>query len=427
MSLLGWTGPRPESRVNYGGLFISLGFLIVGAGLQTVLISLTGRQEGLSPQTLGWIGSAYFLGYLTGSRTGVKIILNVGHIRAFAALAGLFTAAALSFMLWVHPVFWMFLRFISGFCLAGLYVAVESWVNRAAESGKRGAAIAYYRRVDLSASILAQTLLIALPFHPSSLFSMLCIFLALSIVPISIIKVSPPSLEAVDTSVNFRAALALTPVGLVGVFIFGMINAMIWVLGPIFILTVQGSSERFVSLFLVLFLLGGTLAEGPVGRLSDKRDRRVIILILATLASMTSLLIFFMGVYSIKALMVGAFLFGVTWIPLYSICIALAHDQSDPKLFLSISSALILSYAVGASLGPVMGGAVMGIWGQAVLFGFIAILLIGVAAYGLYRIWVRRPVPEEERAEFVAVPSQAAELIFELDPRLDEVRKTDGE
>jgi MFS family permease len=190
---------------------------------------------------------------------------------------------------------------------------------------------------------------------------------------------------------------------------------------------VQGSSERFVSLFLVLFLLGGTLAEGPVGRLSDKRDRRVIILILATLASMTSLLIFFMGVYSIKALMVGAFLFGVTWIPLYSICIALAHDQSDPKLFLSISSALILSYAVGASLGPVMGGAVMGIWGQAVLFGFIAILLIGVAAYGLYRIWVRRPVPEEERAEFVAVPSQAAELIFELDPRLDEVRKTDGE
>lgn len=405
-------------------LYLSVALLLMGNGLQNIFLTLRADIEGFTLPTIGAMASLYFAGFVAGCFTCPKYVARVGHIRTFAALASIVASAALLHSLWIQPAVWIVLRTLTGFCMAGLYVVIESWINEFAQNKTRGRIISQYRITDLLGTIVGQFFLLTADPSDYRLFILLAIFITLSLVPLSLTRVkSPTPIEErpLEAKKNLRTLWHFSPLGLVGCFSSGLVNASFWAMTPIFVNEKLGNF-KLLPFFIVVYLAGGTISQWPVGWLSDRIDRRYVLIGISFLASIGALFIN-QSVDSLgwfrDSLWVWIFVFGACSIPIYSISIAHANDQTHAVPFLSMSSLLLLASSAGSVSGPFVVSHIANRFGSQSLFTFIASVQILMVLYCCYRLFVRKSVPDAEKVDWVNVP-KSTPTIFHLDPRSDE-------
>jgi MFS family permease len=382
-------------------LLIAAGILLGGNGLQGTLIALRGAQEGFSPTVIGFMGTAYFGGFLLGCLAIGRIMKSVGHVRSFSALAALASAGTLMLVLLIDPIAWSAIRFMTGFCFAGLFTIMESWLNSGAPNEHRARVLALYRMVDIGSVTGAQFLIPVFGSGGFTIFAIMSIMITLSLVPVSLGDRSNPTAPE-DVKLDLPRVFRISPLGCIGCIAVGVTNSAFRTLSPVYAEEI-GMTVTDVVTFVSVGIIGGALIQYPLGYLSDRWDRRhallmstcgalSIALILALLASSSPLLNF-----------VLVFFFGSFAMPLFSLSAAHANDRAGQGEFVLVNAALMLFYSFGAIVGPSAASFAMELRGPSALFGFVAAIYLVFVGIILYRMQVRGSVPAERRGRFIAL------------------------
>ncbi|GGD08319.1 MFS transporter [Aquisalinus flavus] len=397
-------------------LLVAAAILLGANGLQSTLLSLRANIEGFPLSAIGFLTSAYFVGFILGCRYAPRFIKNVGHIRAFTALASVASAATLAHILFVEPVSWLIMRALAGFCFAGLHMIIESWLNERATNENRGTVLSVYRIADFTAVTAGQFMLNVADPAGFVLFVGVSILISLSLVPVALTTAAAPR-PIKSAKLNIPKLWTLSPLACGAVVAAGASGSAFWALAPVFIQDI-GYDVSVVALFMSAIIFGGAMAQFPIGWLSDRTDRRRVIVGTAFLAGAGATLISLFGPDSQNLLIAFALMLGMFHLPLYGLGVANANDFAEAEDFVSINGGLLLLYGFGAVTGPIIAPFVMKGFGPSSLFFYNAVVYGLLTIFGLYRLTQRKPVPVEEKTEdFVSVPAGAAPAVFEIDPR----------
>lgn len=417
-----------RSLSSVATLLLATALLITGQGLQTSLIPLRGALEGFNAASLGFLGTTYFFGFVLGCLGAPYMVRRAGHIRAYAALTGLVSAAPLLHGLFVTELAWFLMRMLSGFCFAGLFMIIESWLNERSEDSARGRTMAVYAIVNLLALVAGQTLLgFSMP-ETFTLFAIASALMSLAVVPIALTAVvQPPPISRVRLRIGHL--YRISPAGLSGALGIGLANGVFWTLGAVYAQSL-GLDIRQIAAFISAAIIGGAIAQWPAGRLSDLIDRRLVIAGLSAVAVLASLGLIAIGLMPdfdparhFGLILGAAALFGATTLPTYALCVAHTSDHADREAFLEVSGTLLLSWSIGASIGPLLASAVTGAVGIVYMFAFIAVIELLVVAFIGWRIVLYPSLRAEDKDAFVSVPRTTPEM-YTFDPRIDEETAT---
>lgn len=394
-------------------LLLSVAALLSGTGLFGTLLAVRGGIEGYSPGVLGLVMSGYFVGYLVGTFVNPHIISRVGHIRSFAIFAALASSTAMLHVLCTYPLVWGLLRVVTGACMVGLYTVVESWLNTQASSEQRGRVFATYMTVNFVALAVGQALLVLYPVSGFELFAIVTILLSLSLIPVALTSVAQPQPVHV-LHLDLRGLFRKSPVGAAGAFWSGLALGAFWGVGAACAQRF-GFSEGGVALFMSVTILGGALMQWPIGRWSDRsQDRRRILLMVTSAASVIALLGFLSGSASPHRLMLIMFVFGGMAFAIYPVSIALTNDRLRTDEMLQGASGLLLLNGVGASIGPALAGQVMNVIGPGALLLHFAVTLSLLVVYILWRLSISPEAPSANTA-FQAMVRTTPEALQLLD------------
>ncbi len=395
--------------------------LAVGNGLLLTLVTLRASIEGFSPTMIGALGTAYFLGFLTGARYSPPLIDGVGHVRVFAALAALIGAAVLIQSLIVRADAWLVLRFISGFCMAGLFTTVESWLNGATENRDRGRVLGIYSLIDLLAQTGSQLILPLVGPESSDAFIITGVFLTICLVPIAL---SPSNVQIAPSAggSSIFSAFRISPQAFVTCLAAGMTIATFRTVGPLYA-TQVGFDVNGIALFLTAAIIGGAVLQLPLGFLSDRMDRRFVMLIASVGATVACL---YVGTLSGDMFdrnplgtvirtgtdptyyIIGGLLFGAFSFPLYALAVAHANDFATPGQFSSLAAGLLFTFGIGAAGGPIVASALIGQFGPASMFIFLGAVHVILIVATVLRIAARAPVADDDKAQFTPLPRSTA-------------------
>ncbi|MEM8654771.1 MAG: MFS transporter [Pseudomonadota bacterium] len=384
-------------------LLFGMGLLMVGNGMQGTLLGIRGEIEGFSTTEMSIIMSAYFLGFLGGSRMAPKMIQRVGHVRVFAALASLISAVMILYPTFADPWVWTAGRVVIGFCFSAVYVTAESWLNDAADNSNRGKALSLYMIVQMVGIVTSQYLLLTADPSGFILFVIPSVLVSLAITPI-LLSISP--VPAFDTTkpMTLRRLAETSPLGCVGMFLLGGVFAAQFGMSAVYG-TQAGLSVAQISTFVSAFFVGAMLLQYPIGWISDRIDRRVLILVVAALGGAGSVLgLLFAG--SFTMLLVSAFVIGGMSNPLYSLLLAHTNDFLDHDDMAAASGGLVFINGLGAVFGPLIVGALMESVGAGGFYMFTGVLFAFLVAYAAYRATQRAALSVEETGSYV-VMSQA--------------------
>lgn len=396
----------------------------LGFGLQGTLLGVRAGMEGFALPMIGAIMALYYAGYIGGSLYGPRLINRVGHIRTFAAFASTASAVALLHAIIVEPWTWMILRTMTGFFLAGMTIVSESWLNQAASNTNRGSVLSTYMIVTLSASAVGQLLLNAAPPDGTLLFILVSILISLSLVPLTITRREVPALEPTPP-MSMKRLFATSPTGVVGCLATGLINGAFWGMGAVYA-HLSGMTTSEISMFMAVVVLGGIVTQWPLGYLSDRIDRRTVIIAIGLGIAGASVALSFAGHMSSLHRLGAGILFGMAAFPLYAISIAHVNDLVKPGDFVPASSTLLVIYGIGAVMGPMMSSAAMSHYGPGGLFYYIAIIAIGLSVFALHRIWVGKAVSADDKEQYIAVPKTSQIVMTMAAAASEEMASSEG-
>ena len=403
-------------------LALMSGVVVLGlaSGLLFTLLGVRLASEGVSDQMIGLVGSAYFAGLLAGSVVCDRVIRRVGHIRALIVFASVSAVATLLHVL-ITPIWaWAALRAVMGFAQAGLFMVAESWLQFKSTNETRGRIFALYV-IAHSGGIGAGPLLINLADPAGDgLFLYASILYSIALLPVALSTVGNPELGA-PGRVGVRELFAISPVAVVGSFVIGSVIGSFSALGPVFGERV-GMSALAISLLMTAMRLGGFVVQYPIGALSDRFDRRHVMIALGAGGAVAATGIAAAGGAvaggAVAGVLALSFLFGALCQPIYGLAVSHANDYVEPQDFVAASAGLLFAYGVGATIGPAAAAAAMDAVGPWALFLFIAIVLLGFCIYVAYRMWRREPVPAADQGEFVMVPPNTP-AAYAFDPRAE--------
>lgn len=379
-------------------LLFSVAILVTGNGLQWTLIPVRASILTFNPIEIGLLGSSYYLGFSLGCVLGSRVIQRVGHIRTFTALTAIAAAVILAHSLTGSPAAWWSLRSVTGFCFAGLFLVIESWLNERATNEQRGLVMGVYTMIVLSVTVVGQMMLTLGDPAQFPLFALTSILISLAAVPIALTAARPPA-RLTESKLRPMKLYSKSPVGVVGVFLAGFATGAFWSFGPAYALSAQADTSE-VAIFMSIAVLGGALVQWPIGRLSDSFDRRIIVLILCTVGTLTAAALAWITIEGqwMTTILVAAF--GASAMPLYAICAAHAFDSINAESIVETSSGLLLANGLGAIVGPIAAAASMEAVGPGGLFFATAGAHLMLLAFVSWRIRVKRPVSREQRNEF---------------------------
>lgn len=392
-------------------LFFGITLLMIGNGLQGTLIGVRATMEGFSTATTGMIMSLYYAGYLGGSVFVPRLVKNVGHIRVFAALASLASVTTLLHGVLVDPVIWGGARILTGFCFAGLYIVIESWMNDISTNANRGKILGAYLLIFYGAMVLGQYLMNVAPPEEVELFVVTSILISLALLPISLSSRPAPKFEAPHPT-GLKEVYKASPLGVTGIFFAGLGNGIFFTLGPVFALQ-SGMSVSGIANFIAVFAMGGVVAQMPLGLLSDKVERRKIIILISLLAAVFTLLCFLFTDLGLL-LYVLVFLYGCAALSIYGICAAYTNDHLEREQYVGASAALILISGSGALAGPLTASLVMTAYGKEAFFPLLAAIYGAIYLFALYRSRVSPPVPVEKQASGTALQPPSSAVIAQV-------------
>lgn len=386
-------------------LLISAAILLVGHGLQLTLIPLYALNLAWEPALIGYIGSGYFVGFVLGCLTVPKLVARVGHIRVFAVMIALITASLLFIAMLNHFALWLVLRCLMGWAMAGIYMVIESWLNEKTTAKHRGSILSVYIIITLLAICLGQ-LLVGIELGFASLFMLAAALLVLGVVPVGLTTSSVPKPIPV-VRFSFRRIFAVSQVSMIGAFIGGLVTGGFWALGPVVANANQLSAGQ-VGIFMAVTILGGTVLQFPVGRLSDRIDRRYVITGLAILGVCTSVVAILLADNNPLSIYITMFAFGSLTFPLYSLCLAHANDNTDLSM-MEVGSSVLMMNSFGAIMGPLI-VSILIVHTHNALFIVSGIALSILACWTLYRIYFH-DVARDHYAPFVSMSNTTQEIV----------------
>ncbi len=396
-------------------LFASLVLLVSGNAMMGTIAALRLEIDGFDPGIIGIVLALTALGFVLGSFYGVRIVQRVGHIRAFAAFAALAAAAALAHPLHVSVAAWAVLRLVLGFCVAGLMLVTESWINGRATTQTRGALLATYMVLFFLAASSGQFMVALGDPGEYPLFVVAGILIALSLVPVSLTASAPPEMEQAD-GLGLRTLWQRSELGLVGAATSGVVLGAFGTVGPVYAYE-MGLPIEEVAAFMGMSILAAMALQWPVGYLSDRLPRRLVIIVIASAAATAAISTALFGHRSDLNLYIGvALLYGLAAC-IYPLCLALTHDMLSKAQIVPASSTMLLVNGIGAVAGPVAGGAAISLFGPAGLMYFLAGSLGVLVLLGLHSL-VRETAPKvAEQSHCVGVAPVSTAAIVDLDPR----------
>jgi MFS family permease len=383
-------------------LLLGFGLMQTGNTLQGTLLSVRGADEGFSHAAIGAVGAAFWAGIVLGSLLGSRLIRRVGHIRTFAALGAIAATAPLIHLLVIDATVWVLARALTGFCFAGLFMVVESWLNGVATAETRGRILSVYGMTGLMAGIGGQLLLATVDPGGYKGFCVVGIIIAFALVPIALTRAAPPSGVVAGARITLAALYRQSPFGAVVAPLCGVTTGAFFALGPVFAQQ-RGLDTGGIAVFMACATLGGFLLAWPLGGLSDRLDRRIVVVgaAIAAAASLLAMIAFIPGDASRTTIYLCIALFGGTVVPTYSIVMAHVNDTVGKSEFIAASGCLLVVNGIGAAVGPVLAGIAM----STSLHGFGYTLItaqVVIAAWGLYRI--TRKAPRAHKGTFLVEP-----------------------
>ncbi|KAA2214647.1 MFS transporter [Pseudoroseomonas oryzae] len=382
-------------------LLIAIFILMAGGGFISTLVSVRLETAGASALLIGLVGSTYFVGLTLGSLQAATVIRRVGHIRAFASFVSLLSASTLAYGLYQASGFWAALRLIDGFCIAGVYVCLESWLNDRADPAARGSVLGAYMIALYAGQGLGQYLLTISGANPTWPFVMASILLSLAVLPVTLTRASSPVLGDYQ-ALSMRRLYVASPLGMVGAVLAGVALGAFYGLGAVHAQRI-GLDLPATAAFMSAVILGGVTLQWPLGWLSDRFDRRMVILAVFAAVTGVAIGITLLGSPGTALLLLGG-IFGGLSFALYPLCVAHTNDRLTSAERVGASAGLVLVYSAGAAAGPLAGAASMSALGPAGLFLFIAACAAAATGFGLWRLAARPSPPGELQQSYQALP-----------------------
>ncbi len=369
-------------------LLLSYGMLMAGNGMSGILLGLRSRLEGFSTEITGFVMAGFFVGMLLGGLFAVRVIAAVGHIRAFAAFASIMSVAVLAHVLYIDPITWFVLRVVAGFCLAGMVMVVESWINGRSTNKTRGQVLSLYMITNYLSAGLGQFMMLIGDPAQFQLFIIASMVFSFALVPILLSQASAPKPSSPER-MKFRELFAISPVGVFGMICAGMANASLYGMGAVFAREV-GLSLVEVSTFMATAILAGMSLQFPIGRLSDKFDRRTVLLIASLATGLAALAVIWATGQTVSILIVTVGIYGGFSFTIYPLSVSQVNDLADPDRLVQVAAGLLIAYGTGASIGPVMAAQAMAIYGPIGFFLFITGINSVLIVFTIIRIMQRR-------------------------------------
>ena len=392
-------------------LFLGILFIGLGNGLQGTLSSWRADFEGFSVVTTGLVMSGYFIGQLASSIFSPKQIVKTGQIRTYAAYASTASTAILIQILFIEPPVWFVARFLSGFCIAGIMIIVEGWLNSISSNENRGQIFSIHMIVVWAGLSLGQGLFAVDDPTGVSLFLLASILLSISLIPILLTEIKAPELDSQE-SLGLKALWKASPSGVVTIGLSGLASAGFFGVGTIYAVKAAFSVTE-TALFMTLFIGFGAASQLPLGWLSDKIDRRQVILFCC--ASVISICIilssfeFTSTIFLTLSALVGAFT-----LPLYSLGVAQANDRLEPKQMISASGTIVLVFSVFAALGPFTMSYFLELFEMFGFMLYMGIVHLVIAVTVLMMMMITENVDESEQTDFQVMGQRPSVVAMEV-------------
>ncbi|HKK97887.1 MAG TPA: MFS transporter [Marivita sp.] len=391
-------------------LLIGIVFIMLGNGMHFTLIGLRGGIEGFSATELSIVTSGYFLGFLSGAQLTPRMIQRVGHVRVFAALGSFMSAGLIAFPLFTDPWSWTILRVLVGFCMSGVYVTAESWLNDATTNESRGKVLAAYMIAQTLGIIGAQALLTLGDAATATLFIAASILVSVSFGPI-LLSVTPVPATQVARPMSLIKLFKKSPLGTVGIFLLGGVYAAQSGMAAVFGSEIGLSADRIALLVAMLFG-GALLLQYPIGWLSDRMDRRKLIFGSAFLGA-TACGLGWTADDDYLLLLAAAFFAGGVTTPLYALFLAFTNDYLSTEDMPAASGGLVFTFGLGAIAGPMVAGGLMGLIHPSAFWLALGGTFGMIAIYALYRMTQRVGVDVEETESYLGVLPSASPVAVE--------------
>jgi MFS family permease len=404
---------------SFGSLYFATLLMLLGSGLLGTYLALR-LAETVDGLWVGALMAAYYVGLVLGGKVGHRLIARVGHIRAYVACAGVVTAAVLGHGLSDWLPSWLVLRVLVGLGMMCQYMVVESWLNEQAESSQRGQVFSGYMGASYLGLILGQLVLAAHPTLGLELLMLVALCFSLCLVPVALTRrLHPAPLH--PAPLDFRFFIERVPLSLTTILVSGLLIGSFYGLAPLYA-TRMGLSTEQVGLFMGFSIFAGLLVQWPLGWLSDRSDRGWLIRICAGLMALATLPLALAPQVTLPLLFGVGFVVSLLMFSLYPLAVAFANDHVEGERRVSLTATLLVTFGVGASLGPLLAGVLMRFYGANMLYAFACVC-------GLLLVWRVRPATvthlhqvEDAPLHHVAMPDNmtGSPLIAALDPRVDE-------
>ncbi|KAA9008171.1 MFS transporter [Histidinibacterium aquaticum] len=391
-------------------LLLGIVLIMLGNGMHFTLIGLRGGIEGFSAAELSVVTSGYFLGFLSGARLTPLMIRRVGHVRVFAALGSFMSAGLITLPLLTEPWAWTLLRILLGFCMSGIYVAAESWLNEASTNETRGKVLSAYMIAQTLGIIGAQGLLTLGDAGTSVLFIGASILVSISFAPILLSAAPAPAVE-LTRPMSLAGLFRGSPLGTVGIFLLGSAYATQTGMGAVFG-TQIGMTASQIALFVAVLFAGALVLQYPVGWLSDRMDRRKLIFGASVLGAGACLLGWLTG-GGLLALNIAAFFAGGVTTPLYALFLAYTNDSLSAEDMPAASGGLVFTFGLGAIAGPLVTGWAMQSFGPFAFWPSLGGTFAAIALYAAYRMTQRPTDGTVETESYLGVVPTASVIAVE--------------
>ncbi len=410
----------PRSLFAFPSLYFATLLMLLGSGLLVTYLALRLAAEGAAHQA-GWLMAAHYAGLVVGGKFGHRLIARVGHVRAYVAAGGMVSAAVISHGLFEWIGAWLLLRFLIGLCMMCQYMVIESWLNEQAQPHKRGRVFSMYMTASYMGLVLGQLVLMLRPGLGLEPLLLVALCFSLCLVPVATTRRIHPE-PLIPAPLEPRVCLRRVPLALLTVAMSGLAVGSFYGLGPIYA-QAQGLETREVGLFMAACVFAGLVVQAPLGRLSDRFERSLLIRLIAVALMLCSLPLGLLPRVPLPLMLGIGFVVSLLLFTLYPLAVALANDHVEQERRVALSAMLLLVFGIGACIGPLLTGELMARLGPQLLYLFIS-------SCALLLAWRVRPQDVHNRHRVdeaplghVAVPDAAlagSPLAVALDPRVDE-------
>jgi len=393
-------------------LFLGMFMLMIGNGLQGTLLGLRANVEGFSTTEISIVMSGYFAGFLFASKMVPGLIRRVGHVRVFAAMGSTISAVLILYPVLADPVAWTIGRTIIGFCFCGVYITAESWLNDASTNETRGQALSIYMIVQMAGIVCAQLIVSQGDISGYILFIIPSVLVSLAFAPILLSVRPTPSFERTKP-MSIKDLIIASPLACVGMFLLGGVFSAQFGMSAVYGAR-AGFSVGEISAFVSAIYIAALVAQYPIGWMSDRIDRRILIIAVTLIGGTGAILAAAIPASYGIALISGA-LVGGTSNPLYALLIAYANDYLEREDMAAASGGLLFINGVGAIGGPIILGIMLDYFGPAGYWIFISVLMLCVALYGMYRMSQRsRTDMDIDQVTYAPVSAATTAFVAEM-------------